>query len=136
MSMDTQGVNTHHLRIDFGKHKGELYTRLPVSYLKWLINEKTQVAGIAQAELDRRGTTLEHEVQISGHALDRASTRLLEKWQETRLHKNEGLHAWLHRLASEALVRGEKKDEWNYVFIGIKFCFDFGEVYPTLTTVM
>jgi hypothetical protein len=134
--MSNERIDTHHLRIPFGRHKGELWTRVPVSYLKWLVNTKAEAAPIAQAELERRGTTLERQVEISGHAIDRASTRLLGKWQATRLHDNEGLHAWLHRLATQALQYGEKEDEWHYKFAGIKFCYDFGEVYPTLTTVM
>jgi DNA (cytosine-5)-methyltransferase 1 len=34
-----RAIDTHHLVCDFGKHKGELWTRVPVSYLKWLVNQ-------------------------------------------------------------------------------------------------
>jgi len=129
-------VNTHNLTINFGKHKGELWTRVPISYLKWIINTQGEASPIAQAELDRRGTTLERTVEVSAHAIDRASTRLLKQWRHTRLHKHEGLHSWLHRLATEALAHGVKEDAWSYAYVGIRFKYDFGEVYPTLTTVM
>lgn len=32
-------VDTHNKVIVFGKHKGERWTRLPISYLKWIMNE-------------------------------------------------------------------------------------------------
>ena len=31
-------INTHGLVCDFGRHKGIPYTRLPVSYLTWMVN--------------------------------------------------------------------------------------------------
>ena len=64
-------INTHGQRIEFGKHKGELFTRLPVSYLKWMINENAQQSDIAKAEFERRGDTMP-EVELSGHAIDNA----------------------------------------------------------------
>jgi uncharacterized protein (DUF3820 family) len=131
-----QEINTHHLRIEFGKHKGELWTRLPVSYLRWLINENTPSREIAESELRRRGTVLDQTVHISGHAIDRASTKLLARWEETREHPNEGIHAWLIRLSTYAMQHGEKLDEWSYNYLDIKFVFDYGEIYPTLTTIM
>jgi hypothetical protein len=76
---------------------------------QWLINEATRVKQIAQAELDRRGTTLSRQVEVSGHAIDRASTKLLDKWVATRLDKKEGLHHWLTRLASSALKGGPSR---------------------------
>ncbi len=69
-----------------------------------------------------------------GYTIDRASTKLPEKWVETRLDKKEGLHHWLTSLASSALKDGEKVDEWTFVYLGIKFVFDYGEVYPSLVT--
>ena len=50
------GINTHGMVIGFGKHKGELYTRVPVSYLFWMVNVEHQDAATAQAEIDRRGS--------------------------------------------------------------------------------
>lgn len=131
-------INTHNMIVGFGKHKGERWTRLPVSYLKWLINEGTQYTEIAKAELERRGTTLDYTIEISGHAIDRASLSCRKIWHQTK-GESEGLHSWLHRMASEALktVEGsEVKDNQKIEYEGMKFAFRFGEVYPILLTVM
>lgn len=88
-------VNTHNLVVDFGRHKGQLWTRIPISYLKWLVNSRTQWANIAQSELDRRGVVTPDELEITGHALDRASLNCLKEWKKTR-YRDEGLHAWLY----------------------------------------
>ena len=67
------------MRIEFGKYKGQRVTRLPVDYLEWLINEGAAYAPICQAELKRRGVTPGHkQVEVSNHAIDRASLRMLE----------------------------------------------------------
>jgi uncharacterized protein (DUF3820 family) len=126
-------INTHNLVVDFGKHKGTLWTRLPVSYLKWLANEKGKHAEIALAELKRRGTVTP-EIEVSGHAIDRASQQCIGKWTELRL-PNEGLHAWLCRMAKEARDRGRRKGE-KYQHAGMLFVFNEGELYPVLMTVM
>lgn len=68
-------IDPHGKRITFGKHKGELFTRLPVSYLKWMVNEKAQEWEIAKAEFERRGDTMPL-VELSGHAIDNASLRV------------------------------------------------------------
>ena len=141
-------INTHNLIVDFGKHKGERWTRLPISYLKWLVNEtKGEKKEIAQAELDRRGTVLSYEVEISGHAVDSASLRCRKIWHEDSV-ENEGLHSWLHRISNEALekvsiqkdtldvLRGEGESEMKLVHKGMKLVFVLGAIYPTLKTVM
>ena len=76
----TNEINPHGEIIGFGKHKGERFTRLPVSYLRWMINEKTRQHEIAKAEFDRRGDTMP-KVDLSGHAIDKASLRCLGIWQ-------------------------------------------------------
>lgn len=127
-------INTHHLVVDFGKHKGTPWTRLPVSYVKWLANQSGgPSAEIARAELKRRGTVTP-EVEISGHAIDRASQQLIGKWTELRL-PNEGLHAWLARMAMEARKQSRQKGD-KVFYAGMKFVFDEGELYPILKTVM
>ncbi len=131
----TDEINTHNMVVDFGKHKGELWTRLPISYLKWLVNETDNYKELAQAELDRRGVILEPEMELSGHAIDRASIYCLGWWEHSRLSKNEGIHAWLYRVASEALEKGEKEDGKVY-YNGLKFIFKFGAVFPILKTIM
>jgi len=71
-------INTHNLEVNFGKYKGELWTRIPLSYLRWCVNEGAQ-AEIAKAELVRRGSSQLPTVEISNHAMDRATLRL-RKW--------------------------------------------------------
>lgn len=103
-SIKNEKVSTHHLRCDFGKHDGELYTRIPVGYLLWMVQCGHRQADIAQAELDRRGTVTP-KIEISGHAIDRASQRCLGVWQRTR-KDDEGIHAWLSRSTpSKAIIR-------------------------------
>src|SRR5687767_10815733 len=113
----TPEINTHDLLVTFGKHKGERWTRLPIGYLKWLVNEHEKLKNfpdaelhrdIALAELKRRGTVLESTMKISKHAIDRASLNCRGIWKETRKDDNEGLNSWLERMANEAL---ESSDE-------------------------
>ena len=80
-------------------------------------------------------------LEISHHAIDSASLRVLRKWEHRRNAK-EGLHAWLHRLASEVLehaaigheptVDGTKLEHPD----GVVFVFTFGTCWPTVKTVM
>lgn len=119
---------------EFGRFKGQPWTRIPVSYLKFLINEGSRFAPIAQAELKRRGIALTQELEVSGHAIDRASQKMIGKWMETRVG-DEGLHAWLVRMATDARARGRKSDG-KYEYVGMLFTFAEGELWPTLTTVM
>ena len=104
----TESINTHGMICDFGRHKGERYTRIPVSYLKWLANTPEHKAHeIAKAELARRGTVTP-DLEVSGHAIDRASLSCRKIWHQTASSDQEGLHAWLSRVAAEALERGER----------------------------
>lgn len=131
-------MNTHNLRIEFGKHKGELWTRLPVSYLKWIVNEpgmSEDKKEIARAEMDRRGTVTP-TIEVSGHAIDRASLSLRKTWHLTALNENEGLHAWLVRVATEALEKGVRLGDGRIDHLQMRFVFETGECYPTLKTVM
>lgn len=127
-------IDTHNLICDFGRHKGERYTRLPVSYLKWLANTPSHKAHeIAKAELSRRGTTTP-EIDVSGHAIDRASLNCRKIWHETR-GKDEGLHAWLVRVAQEALERGTEHNGKRR-HMGMEFAFEQDGCWPVLKTVM
>ena len=138
-------INTHNLRITFGKHNGELWTRVPVSYLKWLVNSPpfrgdTQSIEIAKAELERRGTVTP-TIDVSGHAIDRASLSCRAIWHQTAKDGNEGLHAWLCRVATEALAtqpaeRAEIAEEAKIPYLGLIFVFQFGEAWPVLKTIM
>lgn len=123
--------------IDFGKHKGERWTRLPLSYLKWMMNEMPkddEKWAMADAELKRRGDTMPTEVEISNHAIDKASLRVRKAWHEDR-KEDEGLYSWLVRISTEILSKQQQQHErLNYK--GCKLVFTFGNYFPTLKTVM
>ena len=127
-------IETHNLICDFGKHRGERYTRIPVSYLKWLANTPGHKAqDIAKAELSRRGTTTP-DLDVSGHAIDRASLSCRKTWHETR-GADEGIHAWLCRMAKEALDKGvEHNGKLHHA--GMAFAFERDGEWPVLKTVM
>ena len=115
-------IDTHGMICDFGRHKGTPYTRMPVNYLLWMVNGNHSRAEIAQAELYRRGTTVP-ELDISGHAIDRASLRCRRTWHETR-GDDEGLHAWLCRLSKEALAQAKPDEEGRCFYLGLKLVFE------------
>ena len=127
-------INTHGMVCDFGRHKGTPYTRLPVSYLTWMVNISHSRADVAQAELDRRGTVVP-ELDVSGHAIDRASLNCRKIWHNTS-RKDEGLHAWLCRISQEALELSPPNEDGQCFYLGLKLCFEVNETWPTLKTVM
>jgi len=102
-------------------------------------NGNAKWIAIAQAELERRGTTMP-TMEISGHAIDRASLNpaIRAIWRETSL-PDEGLNSWLLRVGQLAQCEGlvEKNDrEMVCYYIGIKWVFDVGNNWPTLKTLM
>ena len=126
-------INSHGVLITFGKHKGERFTRLPVSYLKWMINEKTPQFEVAKAEFERRGDTMP-KVHISGHAIDHASLRVLHIGREDD-NSDDGYYSWLERMTLEAIAQGAQiGDKIHYK--RMKFCVAEGEEFPTLKTIM
>ena len=130
----TEAINTHGLRIEFGKHKGELFTRIPRNYLVWMIDQRTRDWEIAQAEFERRGDTMP-KVELSGHAIDNASLRVRKIWHETR-EKDEGIYTWLQRVTLEAIEKGEHLDGGKIKYQGMKLVIAEGEEFPTLKTIM
>ncbi len=52
--MDTHMTHTPHTICDFGLHKGEAYTKLPASFLNWMIATKHEKSHYARTELKRR----------------------------------------------------------------------------------
>lgn len=128
------------MRIEFGKYKGELVTRLPIDYLEWHINEGTQFAPVAQAELDRRGINIEisGKVEISKHAIDRASLRVLNIWEKEK-QKGEGIYSWLVRLSVESIERlkpNTQSKNFKVEYSDLVLVFKRGQLYPTLVTVV
>jgi len=128
-------INTHGWTWPLGKYRGERITRTPVGYLLWCVNVNHQFKDFAAAELKRRGTVVP-TVEISGHAIDRASLNCRKVWHATS-NPDEGIHAWLCRMSADALAKGaasEGSDKIRYA--GLQFVFEHGEVCPTLKTVM
>ncbi|NOX14943.1 MAG: hypothetical protein GXP61_02765 [Epsilonproteobacteria bacterium] len=136
-------INTHGLKITFGRHNGEKFTRLPIGYLKWIINNVSDWAETAKAELDRRGIVIEQQVEISGHAIDKVSLRHINKWL-ARNNKKQGLHNWLHQKAWDAWCKALRDPEQRnkltagekIQYDGMKFVFKEGLEHPILLTVM
>ena len=126
--------DTHGFIMPNGKHAGVAITRVPVSYLKWMVNVGHQLAELARAELDRRGTVTP-ELEVSGHAIDRASLLLRAAWHETR-GEDEGLHAWLLRTFGAALKEGERVEATRVEWRGLSFRFELDGAWPVLKTVL
>lgn len=127
-------METHHYRMKIGRHKDELITRVPVSYLKWLANQPNHVEqDYAKAELARRGTVTP-SIEVSGHAIDRASLSCMPIFRKSR-HDNEGLHAWLCRVGMAALQVPQKKNG-KHPYGGMLFAFAKDGEWPVLKTVM
>lgn len=126
--------SSHHIKINYGKHKGMLITRIPISYIRWMINEKAPMWEIAQIEFERRGDTMP-KIELSGHAIDNASLRVRKIWHETK-YENEGLYSWLQRICLEALQLGEKMKSGKIKYLGMKLVIVEGAEYPSLKTIM
>jgi hypothetical protein len=126
-------INTHNKIVDFGKYKGERWTRLPISYLRFLINVHSQYRDVARAELKRRGTQIDGGIELSAHSVDRASLYLIPKWKHWR-KKDEGLYSWLSRMCREALQYGFI-NEGEVDYHGMKFIFIKGDLVITLKTI-
>jgi hypothetical protein len=130
-------IDTHGIKLTFGKHEGKLLTRVPVSYLRWLANEKgmdPDWKALAKAEHERRGNTFP-SVELSGHAIDKASLRVRRIWHEDRAEE-EGLYSWLMRVTLEAIEKGERLESGKIKYLGMKFVIEQGEEYPVLKTIM
>ena len=120
-------------RMKYGRHKGALLSRVPVAYLRYVVRNRLAQADEAQTELDRRGAIQPH-LDVSGHAIDRASTRLLDQYRATR-HEGEGMYAWLMRLASAALNSGTPCNGKIH-HKGLIFAFDCDGEWPVLKSIM
>lgn len=125
----------HEFVMPHGKHKDVRLVNIPVSYLKWMVNVKHQLADWAAAEMKRRGTVTP-DIEISGHAINRASLLLLDQWEHSRFD-NEGLHAWLCRIAKEAHEHGDrhKTKPGRSYYEGMTFQFALDVTWPVLKTI-
>ena len=131
-------MNTHGLVVGdgFGKFKGQKWTRVPTHFLKWVVNSgKGLNREIAKSELERRGSEVSTGIEITKHALDRASLRFLDKWME-RENKDEGIYSWLVRMSTEALREVPEEGDNIFMYQGMRFVFKLGDMYPILLSVM
>lgn len=131
-------ANTHGVRLTFGKHNGELLTRVPVGYIRWMANQTgldETWRALAKAEHERRGNTYP-SVELSGHAIDNASIRCREIWHQTKTDVEEGIYSWLMRVTLEAIEKGERLESGKIKYMGMKFVVEQGEEYPVLKTIM
>lgn len=134
MAKTWESHKTKGVRLPFGIHRGELLTRTPSSYLRTLAGQRTdEWRELAALELKRRGTDLS-QVEITGHAVDRASVRCLKFYLMTR-RKREGIYSWLARVAADALTHGTKTPNGKTKFLGMVFMFQDGYAAPVLTTI-
>ena len=130
-------LNTHGIFLDFGKHKGEHLTRIPVSYVRWMANQEgldPAWRALAKAEHERRGNTYP-TIELTGHAIDNASLRCRKIWHETR-NEDEGLYSWLMRVTLEAIEKGERLESGKIRWKSMKFVIQEGEEFPILKTIM
>jgi len=126
-------------RMQNGKHKDELITRVPLSYLKWMIGCRHQHAAHAAEELKRRGVTDLPTIEVSGHAIDRASLRVRKIWHNDR-HQlpfnstDEGLHSWMVRRGYEAFgMLAPGKDQ--VIHVGVVWTFAMDGAWPIIQSV-
>lgn len=129
-------LDTHNLKVDFGRHRGQLYTRLPISYLRWMINTDHSRKEYAEAELIRRGTP-NPELEVSIHAMDRFSEKYIWKWLDLE-QPRKGLNSWLIEQAGAALVHGNKdsKDPNRIAYMGITYVFEECDLWPVVKTIL
>ena len=124
-------LDTHNKHITFGKHKGVRWTRLSVNYLRWIANESTDHAKqMAESELERRGSVMPCDIELSGHSIDRAS-EITDVWKGT------GVYSWLNEIAGIASTLTKKSNGNEKIsYSGFKFVFKHGNHYPILITIM
>jgi hypothetical protein len=143
-------MQTHGAKVLFGKHRGQLLTRVPIGYLRWgvgagvdqkvRLKDGKEVAfkDIASVEIERRGERT-MDVDISPHAIDRISQRFLSEWKRTR-NNGEGIYSWAQRRVQELRGRKDVEMESNDGNVtikegDIKWVIKVDQPVPTLITV-
>lgn len=127
-------LDTTNVVLEFGKYQSIRIQRVPVSYLRFMVRNRTRQWEFAEAELDRRGTVVP-KIEIAGHAIDAASLRIRRIWHEHR-DENQGLHSWLCHAAWEAWNSRRHEKQQIVDHLGVRWVFDVDGVYPILKTVM
>lgn len=127
----------HNAKIETGKYRGELWTRLPLAYVKFLANSSQgSQQAIALAELERRGIDPGKDgygIDVTMHSVDRASQKLLHFWNDRRIG-DEGLATWMARTALEAIEKG-RYHNGRYEFEGIRYVIKKGYLEPVLASI-
>lgn len=132
--MTTAPQDLHHFTLKDGNFRGRRITSVPLSHLKWMVSNGHEHAEHALAEMQRRGTPTP-ELDVTGHAIDRVSLQCLKIWRQDR-QKDEGLHTWLARVATEALqLKAPAAAPERRKHKGLKFIFKFEGGWPVLLTV-
>ena len=99
--------------VHFGPYKGQLWNRVPISYLKEIID--TQPIGdvvyeMAKKQLEKRAVSSAKQMDISRHSLNRMSTRFLDEYISNRKElpkgDSEGIVEYTNRKAWEAIDDG------------------------------
>lgn len=106
--------------VPYGKYKGYQWSMVPIRFLKFQLNNKTSLMGQCERELKRRGAVNMDYLEVTFHAINRASVKLLNEYLNTR-KPDEGIHDWLHRLATIASYRMNSEMVVNHEHI----CFTF-----------
>lgn len=125
--------------IHFGKkYFGKKWSEVPISWLQYIANGDANTTpryiDRAKAELDERGTK-EIDLKVAWSAINAASLRILDHFAN-REDKKKGLYSWLKTMAKIAIDFGEAISDTDRCYKNIVFSFKFGELYPTLTSVM
>lgn len=99
--------------VHFGPYKGTLWNRVPIHYLKEIVDtqpEDTTIWWQAKKQLEKRAVSAEKQMDISRHAINRMSTRFLDEYISKRkeLPKGdyEGIVDYINRLAWGAIKNG------------------------------
>lgn len=102
--------------VDFGKHIGAPYCKVPRQYLEWMINAGHNRIAYAREELRRRNVNPRFNVVASPSAIDVASLQLHDLFENTR--KNfEGLYTWLCRIVADGMALKDVGEERGTVEI-------------------
>ena len=92
-------------RFTQGRYRGQRVHRVPQGYLLSIANDKHPLGAIARAELARRGAIDRATIELSAHAINRASVRLSSEFGK-RSQRTQGLYSWLLDVAVEAFQYG------------------------------
>ena len=99
--------------VHFGPYKGTLWNRVPIHYLKEIVDtqpEDTTIWWQAKKQLEKRAVSAEKQMDVSRHAINRMSTRFLDEYISKRKElprgDHEGIVDYTNRLAWDAIKDG------------------------------